>query len=738
MSAQSIRDGGASRRATKFGAVALGALLLSGTAGAQTAPDAALPAGDPVATPTSAPVGQGLGDIVVTAEKRKNTAQRTPISVAVVTPEAIARNGIGNLTDLIKILPSVQFGRNFANSIVTIRGVSSRDTDETGDPAVAISIDGFYFQRSLGINDAMFDLERVEALRGPQGTLYGRSATGGAINFITAKPEKEFASYVGATVGNYATINTEGMVNIPLADTVQVRASFATRNHDGYRHNAPARDGDDQDSQAARVHLAFQPMEHLEGLLTAEYIKTGGVGGANYGVPLAFDGSGNVIHNQPDLPKNGKRWPMGLPSGSLDIETIAFRWNFKYDFGPVQLAYLGGYRKLNFSTLIDLDGMEEHQGLYGTNTYFAPQSEKPETWNHEIRLNSTAGGIFDWQVGAYYFKESNDVYSELSYFTKTTPDVAFIFDYPHLGTESKAVFGQGSLHATDTLTVEAGMRYSKDKKWRRGSADYQAFDLFIPIDQKASWTKATYHAGVNWQATPRNLLYAKFDTGYKPGGYTDVAPYGPENIKAYEVGTKNRFFGNAVQFNLSAFYYDYSDQQVLQFVGSQTIIQNAGKSEYYGVELETVALLTNNDRIDGDVSYLHARYKEFSIAGATGNLDLAGNTPPQAPTWAGNVGYQHVFDTSLGSFTARGQTHLQTATHLQFYNYDSDRQGGYSRSDFVLTYRPLNKRWLIEGFVRNIENERVITAAQEQSLVQAYVYQFDAPRTFGARFRMDW
>lgn len=697
------------------------------------------------ATPVSAQdngadAADGLGEIVVTAEKRVSTAQRTPISVAVLDATTISRNSIGTLSDAIKILPSVQFGRNFANSIVTIRGVSSRDTDETGDPAVAISLDGVYFQRSLGINDAVFDLERIEALKGPQGTLYGRSATGGAINFISAKPEKEFNAYVGATVGNYGTIITEGMLNVPLSDKIQVRAAFQTRYHDGFRNNAPAKDGDDQDSKAARIHVAFQPTDRLSGLVTAEIVRSNGVGAANYGSPLLFDAGGNVIHDKPALPSGGKSWALGLPSGHTDTKTTAFRWNLKYDFDFAELSYLGGYRKLKFDALIDLDGLEDHAGLYGTNTYFAPQSEEPTTTSHELRLSGKPGTSFDWQIGAFYFKEKNDVYTELSYFNNSNdPDVAFIFAYPDLGTKSKAVFGQATYHFTDQLSVEGGVRYTNDKKWRNGYADYAAFGLYVPIAQKGEWNKTTFHAGVNYQATSDNLLYAKYDTGYKPGGYTDVAPYGPENITAYEIGSKNRFLDDKLQLNLSAFYYDYADQQVLQFVGSQTIIQNAGKSEYYGVEAETQWLVTPNTRIDADISYLHARYKVFEIAGATANLDLAGNTPPQAPDWSGNVAVQHMFDLANGAtVTARVQTHLQSATHLQFYNYASDRQAGYSRTDFTLGYQPDDKRWLIEAYVRNIEDKRVLTAAQEQSLVQAYVYQFADPRTYGARFRMNF
>jgi iron complex outermembrane receptor protein len=468
-------------------------------------------------------------------------------------------------------------------------------------------------------------------------------------------------------------------------------------------------------------------------------VKSGGVGGVNFGVPFQFDESGSVIHAKPALPEDGEAWPLDLASSqSVNIETKALRWRFGYDFGGAELTYLGGYRKLDFDAYIDLDGQQDGVGAFGENTVFAPQKETVETQSHELRLAGSSR-LLDWQFGLYYFRETNDVLSRLSYYDAgPEPRIAFEFRYPDMGTESKAAFGQVGVHVTPELTVEGGVRYTQDEKWRAGYADYQVLGFRLDIDQFAEFKKWTYHGGVNYQASLTNLLYAKIDTGYKPGGYTDAAPYGPENITAYEIGSKNRFMDDKLQLNASIFYYSYTDQQVLQFVGSQSFIRNAGRSQYYGAELDAVALLSPRDRINADISYLHAEYKEFSIAVGAGNLDLAGNMPPQAPRWSGNVGYEHEFDVFEGSLTFRAQSHFQTKSHLMFFNHPSDKQPGYTRSDLLLTYKPSDEQWLIEGFVRNLENEVVLTAAQEQDLLQSYLYQFDAPRTWGVRFRMNW
>jgi iron complex outermembrane receptor protein len=677
-------------------------------------------AGAPAAVRAQDTTAEGLEEIVVTAEKRESTEQKTPIAMSVFSSDVLEQNDVGNLADISAIAPSVSFAKEFAAAIVTIRGVSSRDATETGDPAVALNVDGFYFQRAIGLGDSIFDLERVEVLRGPQGTLYGRNATGGAMNFITAKPKKDFEASAAVSFGNYNAISTEGMLNIPLSDRVQMRASFATREHDGYRNNSPAQDGDDADAEAARLHLAFQPTDNFEGLLTAELVKLGGTGGVIAGVPLT------------DNPKdrNSEKWPLSLPSGYLDTTATSFRWNFQYHFGFADLTYLGGFRKLDYSNLLDLDGLESPA------LYFQ-QNENPKTWNHELRLSSNGDGPFLWQVGGFYFEEKNDLLTYFqSYDGSNTPANLFTFVYPDITMKSKAVFGQGTWKFTDAWSVEAGIRYTQDDKSREGYLDYGSGVL--QQDASSDSSKTTYHAGLNWQLTDANLLYAKIDTGYKAGGFTDAAAYDPETITAYEIGAKNRFLDNSLQLNLSAYYYDYADQQINQFVGNQTFIRNAGKTEIYGLELEGSWLVGARTRIDGYVGYLHAEFKEFEIAGSEGNIDLAGNTPPQAPELSLNFGLEHTFEVGDGGLTARFQTHYEDSSYFTFFNTKAESQDSYTRSDLLLTYAPADEKWSVQGYVRNIEDEDVLTMASAQPLFGTYVFQFAEPRTYGVRLKVNW
>jgi len=715
-----FRDGNASKIA-----FAVACCLGVGRAFAQT---------DAGASPAAADAGV-LSEVVVTAEKRVSSEEKTPIAMSVLSTETLKSNAVGNLADLSSIAPSTSFAKSGAATIVTVRGISSRDTTETGDPAVAVDIDGFYFQRAIGFGDSLFDLARVEVLRGPQGTLYGRNATGGAINLITAKPTKEFEGYATAGIGNYDTLYSEGALNLPLSDRVQMRVSFFTRSHDGFRDNAPARNADDEDAKAARIHLMAEPTDELTVLLTAEMTKLGGNGPAVYGTPLVFDGDGNIDHSRQPLPDKGKAWAMGNPTGFMDATIKAFRWKLDYDLGFGDVTYLGGFRRLDYKNLYDLDGVANE-------AYYFQVNEMPRTWNHEVRLSSKQDGRLTWQLGAFYFQETNDLLSFFQNYnspgaTSTTPANLFIFTYPNIDATSKAGFGQGAFSLTDELKVEAGVRYTKDYKRRTGSLNYGSG---IQIQDAASdSSKTTYHVGLDWQATPQNLVYGKFDTGYKAGGFTDAAAYAPESIKAYEVGSKNRLLGNTVQLNASAFYYDYSNQQISQFIDGLTYIRNAGKSQIYGVELDGTALLTDHDRVNAYVGYLHAKFTDFQLAAGSINVQLAGNRPPQAPRASVNLGYQHTFDLpNGGNLVPRVQSHYESVSFLTVYNYPDDRQAGYTRSDAMLTYNSADAKWNVEAYGRNLENRAVLINAQENGLWGTYNYQFGTPRTYGLQATYHW
>jgi iron complex outermembrane receptor protein len=244
--------------------------------------------------------------------------------------------------------------------------------------------------------------------------------------------------------------------------------------------------------------------------------------------------------------------------------------------------------------------------------------------------------------------------------------------------------------------------------------------------------------GLNWQATPTNLLYGKLSTGYKAGGFTTIigglssgsvvsqVSYNPETIKAFEVGSKNQLFQRRVQLNLSAYTYDYQDQQVSVNNGGTSYVVNAGKSRISGAEVELQARPTADDRIDGSIAYLKGEFKEFCIArDAQGSCtrDLAGNAPVQAPKWQIGAGYEHIFEAFGGTLTPRIQTHYESKSYLGVENYARQTQKSYSRSDAMLTYAEASGKWSLQAYVRNFG---------------AYNFAFAAPRTFGMKLIVNW
>jgi iron complex outermembrane receptor protein len=265
-----------------------------------------------------------------------------------------------------------------------------------------------------------------------------------------------------------------------------------------------------------------------------------------------------------------------------------------------------------------------------------------------------------------------------------------------------------------------------------------------PSVGRAQFEKTTYHAGIQYQVTPTSMLYAKCDTGYKAGGFSELGAYALGTIRSIEIGAKNRFAGDTIQLNISAYNYAYRGQQISQVIQNVgTLIANAGKTRQWGAEIEGQVAITRDGRFDLAVAWLDSKFTDFSISPEyrssgtpilpDGNISLNGNRPVQAPTISINAGFQHSFHIGDGLLTARGQTQFQTEQFLSIYNFRATKQSAFSRSDFTLTYDFPGNAISIQGFVRNIEDQRIIVAADPDSTAGGFLYQFAAPRTYGAR-----
>ena len=667
-----------------------------------------------------------IGEIVVTAEKRESTAQKTPIAMTVATGDELIKNGVSDVNGLTAIAPTLGIAQNNQNTIITIRGVSSRDYTETGNPAVAVSIDNFYLQNGTALNVGFFDLERIEVLRGPQGTLYGRNSTAGAINISTAKPTDQFEGSVALEYGYKNLMIAEGMLNVPLGGGFAARGAFSVHQRDAYRNNgslestggAVTKGGNDDVSQAMRLHLSYDDGGAFTGLVTGEYTHVGGVGAVIKNIPYADVKADGTLKIGDD-----KNWELDN-QGFIDLDIKNVRANLNYDFGPVTLSYYGGYRTQHLRRDNDQDGGTSYQ-------YGFPTDGTTKTQNHELRLSTNDMGPFGMQAGLYYFWDKGDAltYFQVHGLGGTEPYNFYTFDYDTTA-KSYAAFAQAYYELTPELKIEAGARYTQEKKHQVGYSIIAG--TYSDVDARYSGGKDTYHLGVNWQATPDNLVYAKVDTGFKAGGFQNGYSYGPETITAYEAGLKNRFLGNTLQVNLSGFLYDYTNLQVQQNDPETAIsrIFNAGTARIYGGELETNFLPTLQDKLDLTLAYLHARYTDF----VNNDVQYAGNTLPQAPTWAISGGYSHDFYIGDGTLTARIQSRFQSKSYFSYRNYATEQQKSYTKTDLMLTYVPSETSGFeISAYVRNIEDSVILTTSEEASYAGGYLVQFADPRTWGAR-----
>lgn len=701
-----------------------------------------------------------LQEVVVTAERRTASSQTTPIAINVYSAEDISRKGIVDVASLTNNDTSLNMVQALGGSepYLTLRGVSSSDTTELGDPAIGVATDGFFKNRTYDLLGSLYDVERIEVLRGPQGTLYGRNTAGGVVNIITNKPGNEFETSASVEVGNYSALNFTGMLNLPFSDVLRMRAAFASNAHDGYRRidmypGLPSEGGDDQDARSGRIEVGFTPAEYFEGLFTYQALQLGGTGGAYELLPFVANPAvpGDISHALPNV-GDSHSWTNYAPTWlRLDEKTYKLQLTYSGLPGGAQLVYLGGYDNLQFHHSDPLNGF---LGIPFNISQTYQQNEYPKTYSHELRVVSPNAGRFTWQGGVYFFEERSTNLDTRGYENPGATDVTqvFAYEFPLVESTSRALYGQGSFKLTDAVSLSAGVRYTRDTKERTGVFDFNYADAFgISQYGSARSSKTTWHAGVDWQPTDNMFEYAKVDTGYKAGGFTTCNPYGPETVTAYEIGSKNRFAQNTGQLNLAAFFNNYTNQQFATLVSSDVCltsntVENAGGSHIYGLEGDFQKLVDPVGKFNLSFTYLHARFTNFVAApglpaaaadcssqAGNGNCQLAGNTLPNSPTLTVSAGLEHTWhlpgDVELN---ARVEEKYTSRQYYSPFNYASTTSPGYGISNLYFDF--IHENWRVGLWGRNLANKTYFSNMQEWYVSNAYQYSFGPPRTYGIRF----
>ena len=613
--------------------------------------------------------GAEIEEIVVTAEKRESTLQETPIAVTAVTRDDIELRNLDDFSQIQFVAPGLVFSEIADMAQMTMRGVGVDQSDVSAEPGVALYSDSAYRGTLVSAANLLFDLERVEVLRGPQGTPFGRNSTGGALNVITRLPGEEAAMEANFIYGSYDRTRVEVSGDVPIVPGIlALRGAVARDARDGYAdNNFTGREEDDASATFAKMAAVFSPSDALSVVLRGEYndseiggppfIKTDDhpvppllTSSANPGGVLTIPGTFCGPVSCADL-LGLSLSPGGVGSDDpretyadgetqFDRESYGVNLTIEYDLNDAVTA-----RSItSYFEIEQFGNQEENDGTeipYLTDDFIQENKE----WSQELTLSGATDKL-DWILGGYHYE--SDIFAHFNFTLPALqptyealfgllggggplPPGTLAFFGPRIDgsldpvpflefqgdgeTKSNAVFAQGTLAITERLRGTAGVRWTEDKKWLLLSvANNLGGDGCRDLLMKDKWSETTWKAGLDADLGENTLLFGSVSTGFKAGGNnggTCGNTYEPETLLAYEVGTKSRLLENRLQLNFTAFYYDYEDLQARLFVNNASIVENATNAETYGVEVEWLWLAGEAVRIDGSVSYLRTKFEDF-------------------------------------------------------------------------------------------------------------------------------
>ena len=711
-----------------------------------------------------------LEEIVVTAQKRESTLQSEPLAVSAFSGEEIARSGGTDANVLGYIVPNLHVGEetNRDGLSMTIRGVSGTDVRNAADPTTAFHVDGSYVPRLSGPQAYFYDVERIEVLRGPQGTLYGRNSTAGVVNVITNKPEFDaFSGLAEITTGDYSLLQFNGVLNVPFSDGVAGRIAVMSNDRDGYRENAPSENGDDADDLGVRAHLAFEAGEDTSMLITGERYTRGGVGGVASFATFPNDTTG-LLTSDP-----ARTNPIDT-QGYRDNSDTNVRFDVNHSFSGFDFTYQAAYRSHERDFLADADFTAEP-----TVESFVQETMESATWTHEARLTSTGAGPFQYIAGIYLLDEEidGDFRVGLTHF-RFGPSFRVRFVDQGLTNESAAAFLHTTYDLSEELRLTAGLRHTRDEKDKAGNPNdlgatadtatgsFQTVGLengptFFLAPQLANpqWNETTWKLGLDYQLTGNSLLYGYASTGFKAGGYNrgsqtmpgaPLVVYNPETVTAFEGGWKMTSASGRARLNIAAFAYDYKDLQLGQTftneagtITNQTV--NASDASVWGIELEAEALFGESGRGIFSLGYLSTEFDDFTgvddplIVGSQ-SLSATGNELTRAPQFTATVILEPVvWQFNGGSLTPRLQFHSESDAYLAVLNRDFEKRDSFTRTDISVIYESAEQAWYAEAYVRNLEDDDVATYMECFDFrqlgvpVQQCERAYAAPRTWGVR-----
>ena len=682
----------------------------------------------------------GIGDIVVTAQRRSERLQDVPIAVTVVSGESLESKGITNTLDIASVTPGLSFTTTTGTSSPRLRGVGAGSALGGNENSVATYVDGVYLASSAASVLALSNIAQVAVLKGPQGTLFGRNATGGLIQVTTLDPVHEFGGKASLTYGNLNTIGGSLYVTGGLGAAVAADLSVYYNNQqDGFGTNLfTGNDVFKAEDLAVRSKWIVELGDSTTAKITGDYST----------LDAAVPGRRLTFGSRPSLGQPFVGGPFDVDSnrdGYFDSERGGGSIELTHEFGAFNLVSITAYREATTNVGFDTDATRLDNSS-------ADNRFKERQFTQELQLVSTGGGPFSWTIGAYYFA-ARAGYDRVVLRRPTATSQGLVGSeaifQTYQETKAPAIYGQATYKLTEATSLTLGARYSGEKR------DFEANGVTTtlatggvvvspPISDNISVERPTWRIALDHRLNPDMLVYASYNRGFKSGGFNGALfessqPFNPETLDAFEVGFKSDFFDRRLRLNGAAYYYDYQDIQLTNYgqIGVP-VFSNAASAEIYGFDIDATAQPIDNLTITAGFAYIHTRLGRFDTAQvsiplpAGGNAivqgDSTGNELPVTPNWTLDVGIDYDIPLGNGGLVVSGN----------YFHSD----GWFAETDNRLRQRPydlLNAslQWYMDpdrgitvtAWGKNLANE--VYATQYQARNTGDVISVAAGRTYG-------
>jgi iron complex outermembrane receptor protein len=749
----------------------------------------------PIAFPAAALIppahAAGIEEIVITAQKREQNLQDVGIAVDAFAGEDLRALGATSLADVTRFATNVQLYDEYGGGQPTwvIRGVGLQDFNPNNTPTAAIYVDDVYLTSNVMGAQSLFDLERIEVLKGPQGALYGRNTSGGAVRVITQRPDLEAVSgYVTGNYGRWEDGSLEGAVNVPLTDTMAFRlAGRAQKSNEGWQENViTGEEHGEQDRWAVRASFLAELSDTAQALLRVhgaeDNSETALMNALGIYDPETFDFcapvlSGHVDNSQcaaygtffdplfrfPDVQADDGTETLSDPINKLDNSSFGAALELTFDFDALTLTSITGYEDFDYGLLFDYDGSFGEYGHQHGQTDI-------ETFSQEFRLASETGEQLEWQVGVEY--ATDDLTEDRRYmyaddlFILTNPEVlggeAIVLGYDQK-TESLAAWGQIGYALTDALKLNVGLRYTEEEKDYENGGITLIFDgapipLSSGLEENLDMNIVSGKVGLEWFVSDEAMLYASISRGFKSGGFfggfpsngqAAIHPYDEETVTAYEVGIKSQWLDDTLRFNGAVFFYDYADAQGYTTVQEGELVLtrlgNVGDAEHQGVEMELLWHPTERLSLQFNGAWLEAEITDSDATAVSWlgvEVPLEGLDRRMAPEWSYST---------IGQYTVPVGTALQ-ATFQVDYNWRDDLSGSgltvfedtlideqdaYGLLGARIALAPSDATWEVALWGRNLADEEYVTNVTTDDIA-SWALMPGQPMSYGLSATFNW